>query len=136
MAFHLDLTGQTDVSFAFNAKDLDASADDAVQQVAVQYRVGAAGAFTNIPAGYIADATTAGSATPGNARRTSPLPAAVEDQASVFVRVITTNAVGSDELVGIDDISITADGRHVRPGCDQPRSAEQCRRHADHALAR
>lgn len=109
VAFHLDLTGQTNVSFAFNAKDLDASADDATQQVAVQYRVGAAGPFTNIPSAYIADATTAGSATQVTVRDIA-LPVEVDNQASVFVRVMTTNAGGNDELVGIDDISISAEG--------------------------
>jgi 5'-nucleotidase len=109
VAFHLDLTGQTNVSFAFNAKDLDAGADDATQQVAVQYRVGASGTFTNIPAGYIADATTGGSATQVTARDIA-LPVEVDNQASVFVRIITTNAAGNDELVGIDDISISAEG--------------------------
>ena len=107
VTFRLDLTGQTAVSFGFNARDLDASADNATQQIAVQYRVGDTGAFTNLPAGYIADATTASSATQLTARSV-PLPAGVEGQSSVFVRVMTTNAVGNDELVGIDDVNITA----------------------------
>ena len=107
VAFHLNLTGQTAVSFAFNARDIDGSADDAVQQIAVQYRLGASGAFTNLPAGYIADATTGGTATQVTARNVS-LPVAVENQASVFVRVITSNASGSDEWVGIDDVAVTA----------------------------
>ncbi|WP_191280398.1 ExeM/NucH family extracellular endonuclease [Nocardioides flavus (ex Wang et al. 2016)] len=109
VAFHLDLSGQTNVSFAFNAKDLDASADDAIQQVALQYRIGATGPFTNLPDGYIADATTAGTATQVTARDVA-LPVSVDDQASVFVRVMTTNAAGNDELVAIDDIVISAEG--------------------------
>ena len=107
VAFHLDLTGRSNASFAFTARDLDASTDDAVQQIAVQYRVGASGAYTNLPAGYIADATTVSSATQATNRNVA-LPVAVDNQASVFVRVITTNAAGSDELVGIDDIAISA----------------------------
>ncbi len=109
VVFHLDLTGQTGVSFGFDAQDLDAGSDDAIQQVAVQYRVGSAGAYTNLPAGFISDATTAGTATqvtPSNVA----LPAAAENQASVFLRVVTTNAAGGDELVGIDNISIGARG--------------------------
>jgi predicted extracellular nuclease/2',3'-cyclic-nucleotide 2'-phosphodiesterase (5'-nucleotidase family) len=109
VAFHLDLAGQTNVTFAFNARDLDGSADNAVQQVAVQYRVGATGNYTNLPDGYIADATTGGSATQVTARSVT-LPAAVDNQASVFVRVITSNASGSDEWVGIDDVAISAEG--------------------------
>jgi 5'-nucleotidase len=107
VAFHLDLTGKTDVSFAFNARDLDASADNATQQIAVQYRVGVSGPYTNLPAGYVADATAAGTATQVTAVDV-PLPVAVDNQASVFVRVMTTNAVGNDELVGIDDVVIDA----------------------------
>jgi len=109
VSFHLNLTGKTNVSFAFNVKDLDVSADNAVQQIAVQYRVGSVGAFINLDAGYIADATTASTAVQVTAKNV-PLPVAVENQASVFVRVITTNAVGNDELVGIDDINISAAG--------------------------
>jgi predicted extracellular nuclease/2',3'-cyclic-nucleotide 2'-phosphodiesterase (5'-nucleotidase family) len=105
LSFHIDLTGQTGVQFAFNAKDLDSSADNATQQVAVQYRVGNSGAFTNLPVGYIADATTASSASQVTARSV-PLPADAEGQGDVYVRVMTANAVGNDELVGIDDISI------------------------------
>jgi predicted extracellular nuclease/2',3'-cyclic-nucleotide 2'-phosphodiesterase (5'-nucleotidase family) len=109
VAFHLDLTGQTNVTFAFNARDLDGSADNAAQQIAVQYRVGAAGSYTNLPDGYIADATTGGTATQVTARSVS-LPASVDNQSSVFVRVITSNASGSDEWVGIDDVTVTAEG--------------------------
>jgi 5'-nucleotidase len=109
VAFHLDLSGQSNVTFGFDARDLDSSADDAAQQVAVQYRLGASGAYTNIPDGYIADATTAGSATQVTAKDVA-LPAAADNQPSVFVRVITSNAAGNDELVGIDDITISAEG--------------------------
>ena len=84
VAFHLDLTGRRQCRSRSTARDLDVSIDDAIQQIAVQYRVGAAGAYTNLPAGYIADATTVSTATQ-TTTRTSRLPAAVDDQASVFV---------------------------------------------------
>ena len=108
VAFHLDLTGQTDAQFSFDAKDLDATEDNAIQQIAVHYRVGNAGDYTNLPDGYIADPTTADSATQVTHRDVS-LPAAVDGQADVYVRVMTTNAGGNDELVGIDNIAITMD---------------------------
>lgn len=108
LVFHLDLTDQTGVELSFDARDLDASADDAVQQIAVQYRIGGTGDYTNLPVGYIADATTGGAAGQVTERDVA-LPAAVEGQASVFVRVITTNAAGNDELVGIDNIAFTTD---------------------------
>jgi len=36
------------------------------------------------------------------------LPSAVNNQGLVQVRIMTTNAIGNDEFVGIDDISVTA----------------------------
>lgn len=118
VAFHLDLTGETNVTFAYTARDLDV-ADDAVQQVALQYRVGSSGTFTNLAAGYIADATSGGSATQTTTRSVL-LPAGVDDKPSVFVRVLTTNAVGSDEWVGIDDISVTSAGGPSALGLTDP----------------
>ena len=104
---NLSTTGFQTIQFSYDALDIDGSADNAVQQIATQFRVGASGAFTNIPAGYIADATTG----PSLAVVTTPvavtLPPAADDQPLVQVRVITTNATGSDEWVGIDDISAT-----------------------------
>ena len=105
----LATTGFEDVTFSYNARDLDGSIDDAMQQIATQYRVGTTGNFTNLPAGYIADATTGPSVatlvTPVNVA----LPADANNQATVQVRVITTNASGNDEWVGIDDIQASGD---------------------------
>jgi uncharacterized protein len=102
----LDTTDATDVTVSYQVRDVDGSADNAVQQVALQYRVGSSGPFVNLPEGYVADATTAGQAT-----QVTPvsvqLPAAADDQSLVHVRVITADAGGSDEWVGIDDISVT-----------------------------
>ncbi|WP_281414641.1 ExeM/NucH family extracellular endonuclease [Plastoroseomonas arctica] len=104
----LNTTGVSNVVFSFNARDLDASVDNAVQQLAVQYRVGASGAWTDIPAGFVADATSG----PSLATLVTPvsvtLPTAAENQAQVQVRVITVNAAGNDEWAGIDDILVTS----------------------------
>ena len=98
VVFHLDLTGKSSVTFGFNAKDLDApSLDNAIQQVAVQYRVGGTGAYTNLPSGYIADATTLRPPATQVTAKSVALPGRRHNQASVFVRVITTDAVGSDD---------------------------------------
>ncbi|HET8644662.1 MAG TPA: hypothetical protein VFO85_04185, partial [Vicinamibacteria bacterium] len=40
---HLDTTGWQDVQVAYNLRDIDGSADNAIQQVALQYRIGATG---------------------------------------------------------------------------------------------
>ncbi|HUR96932.1 MAG TPA: VCBS repeat-containing protein [Pyrinomonadaceae bacterium] len=103
---YLNTTGQSNIHFACNIRDLDASADDAIQQVDIQYRVGATGDFVSVPGGYVADATQAGTATLVTARDVT-LPANANNQPLVQVRVITTNAVGNDEWVGVDDIFVT-----------------------------
>jgi uncharacterized protein len=104
---YLNTTGKSSINVAYNLRDLDGSTDNSVQPVALQYRVGSSGNFTNIPAGFVADATTG----PSLATLVTPvsaiLPAAANNQALVQVRIMTTNAVGNDEWVGVDDISIT-----------------------------
>ncbi len=104
---HLDTTGAANIQISYNLRDIDGSADNAVQQVALQYRIGNTGDFTNVPAGYVSDATTG----PSLATQVTPvsvsLPAGVNNQPLIEIRIITTNATGNDEWVGIDDISIT-----------------------------
>ncbi len=103
----LNTTGRFGIRVRYNLRDIDGSADNVVQQFALQYRVGSTGNYTNVPAGYVADATTG----PNLATQVTPvnavLPAEVNNQPQVEVRVITTNAAGSDEYVGVDDILIT-----------------------------
>jgi len=89
---------------ALLARELDA--DNAAQQIAVQYRIGASGEFINLPSGYIPDASN-GSALVTS--RTVSLPSTVNNEAQVQIRIITTNATGSDSLIGIDNISVTSD---------------------------
>lgn len=107
---YLNTTGQTGINVAYNLRDIDATTDNSVQPVALQYRVGNTGNFTNLPAGFVADATTG----PSIATLVTPvsvtLPAACENQALVQLRIMTTNAVGNDEWVGVDDINITSGG--------------------------
>ncbi|MFY9224323.1 MAG: Calx-beta domain-containing protein [Blastocatellia bacterium] len=118
----VNTTGFNNINVAYNLRDLDGSADNAVQQVALQYRVGTTGNFTNLAAGYVADATQG----PNLATLVTPvsvtLPTAANNQSVVQVRVITTNAAGNDEWVGIDDISITGEAA-AQPGTLQFSSA-------------
>ncbi|HEX8638525.1 MAG TPA: VCBS repeat-containing protein [Pyrinomonadaceae bacterium] len=109
LVIYLNTTGQSNINFTANIRDIDASADDAIQQVDVQYRVGGTGNYTSVPGGYIADATTGGSATQVTALSLT-LPADANNRPLVEIRIITTNALGSDEWVGVDDISVTAGG--------------------------
>jgi methionine-rich copper-binding protein CopC len=101
---YLDATGRENVRFQANIRDIDGSADNAIQQVAVQWRVGG-GNWENIF--YIADATDANAATKVTAVDVT-LPSGANNAADLEVRVITTNAAGNDEAVGIDDIVVSS----------------------------
>jgi hypothetical protein len=111
-------TGRQNIRVRYNLRDLDANAEDAIQRFALQFRAGTTGDYTNVPAGYVADATTVNTdtqVTPVNA----VLPAAADNQASVDIRILTYNALGSDENVGIDDIQITGDPVTASEGAPQ-----------------
>ena len=128
VVLYLNTTGMEDVTVSYNLRDLDGSVDNAVQQVALQFRAGSTGSFTNVPAGYVADATAgpslSGLVTPVNV----VLPSAVDGQPVVEVRVITTNAGGNDEWVGVDDISVTGspvENAPVVASCGAPLTTDQ-----------
>ncbi len=110
LIIYLNSTGQSSVRVQYNVRDIDGTADNAVQQVALQYRIGSTGNFTNLAAGYIADATTGPSIATLVTAVDVTLPIACNNQPQVEVRIISTNAAGSDEWVGIDDINITSSG--------------------------
>jgi hypothetical protein len=121
LVISLDTRDRTGVSVRLVLRDIDASAADAIAPVALQYRVGSGGSFTAAPGGYVADATSG----PGAANLATPvlttLPAAADDQQLVQIRVITTNAAGQDEWVGVDDIELTAGTATGEPGtCTLP----------------
>lgn len=115
LVLYLDASGRENVRLTFNARDLDASADDATQQIGVQYRVGGSGMWTNVPGGFAADVTKANTAT-----QVTPfdllLPSAVNGHADLEIRILTTNAGGNDEWVGIDDIRVTSTGSTLTLG--------------------
>ncbi|HEX9091520.1 MAG TPA: Ig-like domain-containing protein, partial [Anaerolineales bacterium] len=100
----VDTQGMENITISYNLRDLESGADNAIQQVALHYRIGNAGDFTNLPGGYVNDATV------GSATMVTPvsvaLPIDAENQPLVQLRVMTTNAVGNDEWIGVDDISI------------------------------
>ena len=106
LLLNLQTTGFKDVAVSYVLRDLDFSSDNAVQPVALQYRVGSSGTWTNLPAGFVADATTgpllATLVTPKNVT----LPSGANDKPLVQVRIITANAVPRDEWVGVDDIQV------------------------------
>jgi VCBS repeat-containing protein len=117
LAIYLDASGRENVVLTFNARDIDGSGDDAAQAIAVQYRVGDSGDWINLPSGFVMDATTG----PGIATKVTPvtvtLPLEANNQGQLQVRILTTNAAGNDEWVGIDDIAVTSSAlASVSPG--------------------
>jgi hypothetical protein len=106
--FYLNTLNVTSILVQYDLVDLDGSGDNAVQPVALQYRIGTSGPFINVPAGFIADATEGPDLAGKVTAVSATLPVDAEGHAKVQVRVITTNAVGSDEWVGVDNIHISA----------------------------
>ncbi len=116
----LNTVGTGDVTVNYNLIDVDSSSRSSVSQFALQYRVSPDGVFTangnhgiinyiNVPAGFVADASTGGTTKTTSVAAT--LPAAANEQQFVQVRIITTdsNNIASppgDEWVGVDDILI------------------------------
>ena len=111
LILYLDATGRQNITVQFDARDIDGSADNSLQPIAVQYRLGDSGTWTNVPAGttpVISDASSG----PSQATLVTPvnlvLPSDANGQAQVQVRIITTDAVGSDEWIGIDNIVVSS----------------------------
>lgn len=101
-------TGAMGIVVAYNLRDIDGSADNSVQPIALQYRVGTSGNFINVPAGFVADASSGPTLATLVTAVSAMLPSACDNQPIVQIRIMTHDAAGSDEWIGIDDISITA----------------------------
>ena len=108
LVIHLDATGRENITISYNLRDLDGSGDNAVQQVALQYRTSPDGPWIDVPAGYVADATSGPNLATQVTAVTAVLPAGANNAATLQVRIITTNAAGNDEWVGIDDIVVAS----------------------------
>ncbi|MGH9312852.1 MAG: Calx-beta domain-containing protein [Vicinamibacterales bacterium] len=119
LLLHVNTTGRENVRMSYVLRDLDGSVDNAVSPVALHYRVGGVGLFTDVPAAFVADASTG----PSDATLVTPvsadLPAAVNNQPLVQLRIMTTDAVGNDEWIGVDDILVQSD---LIPGFPMPPS--------------
>ncbi|MEA2364736.1 MAG: uncharacterized protein QOI32_248 [Thermoleophilaceae bacterium] len=120
LVFALDTRGRSGISVRLALRDIDASGASAVEPVALQYRVGSGGSFANVPGGYVADATTGPGAAGAVTRLAAALPPAADGQPLVQVRVLTTNAAGQDEWIGVDDIEISAATVSGPGGCGGP----------------
>lgn len=118
LLLNLDTKGKQNIAVGYKLRDLDGSANNAVQPVALQYRTGTNAAFIDVPAAYAPDATTG----PGVATLVTPivvvLPAEANDAALLQVRWVTANAESNDEWVGIDDIAVIGDDMAAAPPAD------------------
>ena len=106
------------ITVGYKIRDIESSADNAVSKVALQYRRGITGNYTNVPSAFVADATAPNLATKivtvvATLPHFTVLPS--PDDNILYLRIITANAVGEDEWVGIDDINI---------GCFMPLAAD------------
>jgi Ca2+-binding RTX toxin-like protein len=108
LAIYLDATGRQNVTISFRARDLEDGVDNAVQQLIVQYRTSATGTWTNATGGYFADVTGGPSLFGPDTNISVTLGADANNAATLEVRIMTGNATGNDEWVGLDDIAVTS----------------------------
>ena len=107
LQMHINSTGFTDITVSYLLRDIeDFGTDNSVQPFALQYRTSTSGPWTNVPAGFVADAS-AGPALPLDTPVLAVLPSDANEQPTLQIRIITTNAIGNDEWVGPDNISVT-----------------------------
>lgn len=107
LVIYLNATARQNVTISYDLRDVDGAADNAVTPVALQYRLSNSGNWTNVAAGFVADASSG----PSAATMVSPVSASLAawDNASVLeIRILTTNAAGSDEWIGVDNIRVTS----------------------------
>jgi hypothetical protein len=107
LIIYLNTSGVSTIRIRYNLRDVDGSADNSAQPIALQYRIGNSGDFIDIPGGFVADASGAGNTTVNAINLI--LPSACDNQAQLQIRIITGNAIGSDEWIGIDDIDVRPD---------------------------
>jgi Ca2+-binding RTX toxin-like protein len=116
LVLYLDSTGRKQVEVSFFARDLEptATSDSSATQFVVQYRTSTTGNWIN--AYYNADITrTPESGNAGIIPVTVVLPSDADNCPTLEVRLMTTNAVGNDEWVGIDDINVASINATVPP---------------------
>jgi VCBS repeat-containing protein len=106
LVLYLDASGRQNLHFSVDLRDIDGSADNSIQAVAVQYRVGDTGAWTTIAS--TADASTGPSLANLVTHLDVDLPAIANNQSVVEIRIITADATGSDEWIGVDNLRVTS----------------------------
>ncbi len=108
LVLHLNTSGTAGARIQFDLRDVDGTANNTTQQVALQYRLGGVGPFLNVPGAYVQDATRGPGLSTLVTQVSAYLPWEADNAPEVQVRILTTNAPGTDEWVGIDNLSATA----------------------------
>ncbi len=121
--FYVNTTGRSNISVQYDLRDIDGTSDNAVQPVALQYRIGSTNNFINVPAGFVADATTGPSLATLVTHVKVTLPSECNNKAEVQIRIITANASGNDEWVGIDNIVLEVDATAPAPSFNPANAA-------------
>jgi hypothetical protein len=116
IVFYVNTLNRSNISISYEVTDIDGGNNNCVSPLALQYRVGGSGLFTNVPAAFIPDATDGPNLVGRVTTRSVLLPAAVSNQAQVQIRLITTNGASSsgsstpDEWIGINNVVISSLG--------------------------
>jgi VCBS repeat-containing protein len=104
VVLYLDATGRQGLHIELDLRHLDA--DVTAQQFNIQYRIGDSGTWTNVPGAFNSSVfPTAASPT---VHVSVDLPSALDNQEQVEVRLMTQNAAGNDEWVGLDNIHVSS----------------------------
>jgi hypothetical protein len=106
---YLNTLNCTSIRVKYKLRDVDSSTDNSIQPVALQYRIGNTADFINIPEAFVADASDGPSLGGKETDVNVILPAACNNVEQLQLRILTGNAQGTDEWIGIDDIVIEQD---------------------------
>lgn len=101
--------GFANVEVNYKLRDIDSSSKDNVNPVALQFRVGNSGDYTNVPEGFVPDATTGPYEASLVTQVSTILPPETANQPLVQIRIMGSNPHGDGEWVGLDDIYVVGD---------------------------
>jgi uncharacterized protein len=93
LVFYVNSLGRTGLAISYELTDIDGGSNNWVSPVALQYCVGSTGPFTNLPAGYVADATQGPNISGLVTTRNVALPPDSFNQPVVQLRLITTSGL-------------------------------------------
>lgn len=110
---HIVISGSTlgfaNVEVNYKLRDIDGSIHNTVDPIALQFRVGDSGDYTNVPAGFVADATAGPFQASLVTQVSVVLPPEAANQPLLQVRIMSSDPHGNGEWVGIDDLYVVGD---------------------------